>query len=426
MEERNYSVYIHINKENDKKYIGITKQEVERRWLGGCGYTGTYFGNAIKKYGWDNFNHIIIGKGLTKDEAEYFEILLIKKLDLTNRDKGYNVAYGGNSTKGFKFTKESKQKISKSLKGRKLPEEVKKKITESLIGGKNPRANKVMCENLIFSCVKECAEFYKISATAMTQWLNGKVGMPQNFIDLGLQYLEKDTIIIKQKKRKSKSKKVYCGGKIFDSGKECAEYYEINHGTMRSWLNRRTPIPEEFYNLKLHYLGEERNNNIQIEYKGENHYMYGKSLSEETKEKISKAHLGKYLGGDSPTAKKVYCGGVIFDCIKDCAEYHNVSQHALGNWLNGRNGAPQNFIDMNLHFLEGESKVFLQKKPFKKKVVCNKKIFESISQCAKLYDVNSRTMQDWLDGKYSMPQKYIDLGLRYATEEDLNTHELVS
>ena len=39
---------------NGKVYIGITSQLSEKRWLSGHGYKGTYFGNAIKKYGWKN------------------------------------------------------------------------------------------------------------------------------------------------------------------------------------------------------------------------------------------------------------------------------------------------------------------------------------------------------------------------------------
>ena len=43
----NYKVYVHIAP-NGKRYYGITKQEVEKRWANGKGYKGNeHFINAI-------------------------------------------------------------------------------------------------------------------------------------------------------------------------------------------------------------------------------------------------------------------------------------------------------------------------------------------------------------------------------------------
>ena len=47
-----YTVYCHTNKINGKKYVGITKRLVEKRWLNGRGYNGnSIFRKAINKYG---------------------------------------------------------------------------------------------------------------------------------------------------------------------------------------------------------------------------------------------------------------------------------------------------------------------------------------------------------------------------------------
>ena len=85
-----WTVYAHIAP-NGKMYVGITSREPEKRWEYGWGYrTSSHFFRAIKKYGWNNFQHEIIASGLTEDEAKNMEILLINKLDLTNPCKGYN------------------------------------------------------------------------------------------------------------------------------------------------------------------------------------------------------------------------------------------------------------------------------------------------------------------------------------------------
>lgn len=91
-----FSVYKHTNKKNGKIYIGITGQDVKRRWQNGSGYYGTYFYNAIKKYGWDGFAHEVLYTDLTKAEAERIEVSLIAEYQSNKREHGYNIADGGN------------------------------------------------------------------------------------------------------------------------------------------------------------------------------------------------------------------------------------------------------------------------------------------------------------------------------------------
>ena len=99
MEERKYSVYMHTNKINNKKYIGITSLNPTQRWKkDGSGYKNQIFGRAISKYGWDNFNHDIIAENLTLVEAEEMERKLIKQYNTQNYNFGYNIADGGGAT----------------------------------------------------------------------------------------------------------------------------------------------------------------------------------------------------------------------------------------------------------------------------------------------------------------------------------------
>ena len=96
-DEKNFYVYMHINKVNNKKYIGITGQErIQDRWRSdGSGYKTQVFGRAIEKYGWDNFDHIILDEKLSDVEALEKEKHYIEKYNTTNPDYGYNISVGG-------------------------------------------------------------------------------------------------------------------------------------------------------------------------------------------------------------------------------------------------------------------------------------------------------------------------------------------
>lgn len=166
---KTYSVYIHENKINGKVYVGITCRKPEYRWNKGKGYYKKSQGriyNAIKKYGWETFDHKILYENLTKEEAEQKEIELISFYKSNNDKYGYNIANGGNhhgkhseETKikisnarkgkkpwnkdkhigigksnpfyGKKHTEETKEKISNANKGRKMSQEQKEKIRKT-------------------------------------------------------------------------------------------------------------------------------------------------------------------------------------------------------------------------------------------------------------------------------------------------------
>lgn len=141
--ENMYTVYMHRNKINQKVYIGITGQKPETRWNNGAGYHNTYFANAIKKYGWDNFEHIILFTGLTKEEAGAKERELIAIYNATDKERGYNIAIGGEINCGYHLSEEEKRHLSDINKGEKHPqygihrrEETKRKISDGRKGMK--------------------------------------------------------------------------------------------------------------------------------------------------------------------------------------------------------------------------------------------------------------------------------------------------
>jgi group I intron endonuclease len=122
-----------------KRYIGITCLNVNRRWQNGYGYKNQTFYRAINKYGWDNFQHIIIAKGLNKETAEWLEIELIREFDTTNSNKGYNISTGGEGGSGVVLYGELN-----GMFGKHHTEESRKKMSETTqdmyVGKGNPRA----------------------------------------------------------------------------------------------------------------------------------------------------------------------------------------------------------------------------------------------------------------------------------------------
>lgn len=110
----NYTIYIHKNKINGKVYVGQTCQKVEYRWNKGKGYdTCPLFYKAILKYGWDNFEHIILLENLTKEEADIQEQKYIQLYKSNKREFGYNIQSGGND---HSVTEESRQKSREHAK----------------------------------------------------------------------------------------------------------------------------------------------------------------------------------------------------------------------------------------------------------------------------------------------------------------------
>lgn len=133
-EEKKYCVYMHISP-SGKRYIGITGQDPKKRWCNGKGYKeNSYLTRAIEKYGWNNFQHIILEKNLTKEEAQIKEIDLIAFYRSSERCFGYNIETGGQCPC---LSEETKKKISDSHLRMKASEETRKKMSESHKGEKH-------------------------------------------------------------------------------------------------------------------------------------------------------------------------------------------------------------------------------------------------------------------------------------------------
>ena len=97
-----FTIYLHKNKINNKVYIGQTIQDnLNDRWKNGLGYKScTYFYNAIKKYGWDNFEHIILeqNENWSQEDLDNKEVYYINLYQSNNPKYGYNITEGGQNS----------------------------------------------------------------------------------------------------------------------------------------------------------------------------------------------------------------------------------------------------------------------------------------------------------------------------------------
>ena len=134
---KKFYLYVHVNKINNKKYYGITCQKPTRRWQRGRSYShNKHFYSAILKYGWDNFEHIILYDNLSKKEAQLLEQCYICLYDTTNEHKGYNLTLGGESATGLRHSEETKDRIRKANTGRDVSDETKERIRKAKTGVK--------------------------------------------------------------------------------------------------------------------------------------------------------------------------------------------------------------------------------------------------------------------------------------------------
>lgn len=128
-----FAVYCHYFP-NGKVYVGLTCHcdDIEEKRFGHDGYKYNkqpLVYRAIQKYGWDNIQHEIIAKYVSRESAVNIERDLIALYKSNERDHGYNISPGGED--GSYHSEESRKKMSEQRRGKKKSEEHRRKIGES-------------------------------------------------------------------------------------------------------------------------------------------------------------------------------------------------------------------------------------------------------------------------------------------------------
>lgn len=188
-------IYLFTNEKTGKQYVGQTSQELRKRTLQHRRAKQTYFDRAFTKETEKDFTLEVIDKAKTNKELNEKEIYWIEKLN-TRFPNGYNLCDGGEATRGYNHTKDSKTKMSESkkkleLSGEKNPfygqkhtketrerlkkawtEERKAKLLKRMKETKfNVRTKKVICleTGKVYESVNEAAEELKIAATNVSR-----------------------------------------------------------------------------------------------------------------------------------------------------------------------------------------------------------------------------------------------------------------
>ena len=192
-------IYLTTNKINGKKYIGMCKNTHQKFYLG----SGKILKEAIKKYGKENFERVILQECETFEELSLAEERWIKEYNAVEDENFYNLTsggFGGNSDylKEYwnTFTSEER-KICRNwskrnmigennpMFGKRHTEKTKKLIGSKSVnrnwrkpdhfGEKNPRSKKVIVEingeRKQYECLKTFSEVYKELSYSMLKYL---------------------------------------------------------------------------------------------------------------------------------------------------------------------------------------------------------------------------------------------------------------
>ena len=119
------------------------------------------------------------------------------------------------------------------------------------------------------------------------------------------------------------ARKVYVGDKIFGTIKEAAEYLGVPVKNFSRWLNGSRGLPKDKEHLLQYKIG----------------FVGQPPLSQE------------FFGQGS----RVKCDGIIFNSVKECADYLKISDNTLIQYLKGAQFAPKRLKNRDLGYVNKET-----------------------------------------------------------------------
>lgn len=153
-------VYLVENKRNGKRYVGLTKHDLETRWgqhVKDALYerSNMLLHKAIRKNGPDGFVRSVIDEGESEEQLRQLERDWIEALGThVSLGKGYNMTFGGDGVSGWSPSKEHREAIRQAHLGEKncnygknwgktnWTEEERQEISKKRMGDGNPMRGK--------------------------------------------------------------------------------------------------------------------------------------------------------------------------------------------------------------------------------------------------------------------------------------------
>jgi hypothetical protein len=209
----------------------------------------------------------------------------------------------------------------------------------------------------------------------------------------------------------------------FEAHRLLALEHPENSGLQYAWWNmcqiqgndeqdRYIPTAEEFEQVRkiCSKLSSEKNS-------GKNHPMFGLHHTDQTKEKMSKAHKGQLLGEKNPMYGKKHTQAQK-QAVSDWAkEWHKNNVHPMtgvqrfgkDNPMYGKHLSDETKQKLREQFSGGNN-------PYAKKIKCGDEIYNTLQAFCNHWGLKSSTVSSWLHRRNPMPQEWIERGLAYYVE----------
>lgn len=126
-------------------------------------------------------------------------------------------------------------------------------------------------------------------------------------------------------------------------------------------------------------------------------------------------------GGDAPAYKvgrPVIYNNHIYKSLKDFCNTFSLSTRTVGSWLTEGVPMDPNYYDRGLRYVDQDREIIRGKRSFKRKVICDGVIYDSLRDFCRQHNINSG-ISHWLSGNKGMPIYWYNKGLRYL-DQDFN------